>query len=137
MPLRAESPNAIKCHLSWRKKSLRSPKAPQIFLVDQVILLAAEAWEGCVCATWKWLAYIVTTLGYNLENIYLRSRIAQNYIFVHSQINFIRLNICSCLCFRCLRWSRWVWSTAVVCRPKFPLGCATVNLLPIWYEVRI
>ena len=51
------------------------------FLVDKVILLRAEAWEGCVCATWKWLTYIVTTLGYNLENIYLRSSVAQNISF--------------------------------------------------------
>ena len=51
------------------------------FLVDQVILLRAEAWEGCVCATWKWLTYIVATLGYNLENINLWSRIAQNISF--------------------------------------------------------
>ena len=51
------------------------------FLVDQVILFAAEAWEGCVCATWKWLADIVATLGYNLENIYLRSSVAQNISF--------------------------------------------------------
>ena len=64
-----------------QKKSLRSPKAPQIFLVDQVILFAAEAWEGSVCATWKWLTYIVATLGYNLENIYLRSSVAQNISF--------------------------------------------------------
>ena len=53
------------------------------FLVDKFVFLAAEAWEGCVCATWKWLTYIVATLGYNLENIYLRSSVAQN-IFLHS-----------------------------------------------------
>ena len=47
------------------------------FLVDQVILLRAEAWEGCSCT------YAVTTLGYNLENIYLRSSVAQN-IFLHN-----------------------------------------------------
>ena len=45
------------------------------FLVDQVILLAAEAWEGSSCT------YAVTTLGYNLENIYLRSSVAQNISF--------------------------------------------------------
>ena len=54
---------------------------PLLLLVDQVILLRAEAWEGCVCATWKWLTYIVATLGYNLENINLWSRIAQNISF--------------------------------------------------------
>ena len=63
------------------KRSLRSPKAPQIFLVDQVILLAAEAWEHRADATRNRLAYIVTTLGYNLENIYLRSSVAQNISF--------------------------------------------------------
>ena len=51
------------------------------FLVDKVIFLRDEAWEGSVCATWKWLAYIVATLGYNLENIYLRSSVAQNISF--------------------------------------------------------
>ena len=51
------------------------------FLVDQVILLRAEAWEGSVCATWNRLTYAVTTLGYNLENINLWSRIAQNISF--------------------------------------------------------
>ena len=45
------------------------------FLVDQVILLAAEAWEGCS------RTYAVATLGYNLENIYLRSSVAQNISF--------------------------------------------------------
>ena len=45
------------------------------FLVDQVILLRAEAWEGSSCAD------AVTTLGYNLENINLWSRIAQNISF--------------------------------------------------------
>ena len=45
------------------------------FLVDQVILLRAEAWEGCSCT------YAVATLGYNLENIYLRSSVAQNISF--------------------------------------------------------
>ena len=61
------------------------------FLVDKVILLAAEAWEGCVCATWKWLAYIVATLGHDLENINLWSRIAQN-IFLHNTLEIKLLN---------------------------------------------
>ena len=46
-------------------------------LVNQVILLAAEAWKGCTCA------YAVALLGYNLVNINLWSRIAQN-IFLHN-----------------------------------------------------
>ena len=45
------------------------------FLVDKVILLRAEAWEDSSCT------YAVTTLGYNLENIYLRSSVAQNISF--------------------------------------------------------
>ena len=64
---------------------------PLLLLVDQVILLAAEAWEGCVCATWKWLAYIVATLGHDLENINLWSRIAQN-IFLHNTLEIKLLN---------------------------------------------
>ena len=52
------------------------------FLVDQVILLAAEAWEICSEASaWDRLADIVTTLGYNLENINLWSSVAQNISF--------------------------------------------------------
>ena len=51
------------------------------FLVDKVILLRAEAWEHRADATRNRLAYIVTTLGYNLENIYLRSSVAQNISF--------------------------------------------------------
>ena len=45
------------------------------FLVDQVILLRAEAWEGSSCT------YAVTLLGYNLENIHFRSSVAQNISF--------------------------------------------------------
>ena len=45
------------------------------FLVDKVILLAAEAWEGSSCT------YAVTLLGYNLENIHFRSSVAQNISF--------------------------------------------------------
>ena len=54
---------------------------PLLLLVDKVILLRAEAWEHRADATWKWLTYIVATLGYNLENINLWSRIAQNISF--------------------------------------------------------
>ena len=61
------------------------------FLVDKVIFLRAEAWKGCACATWKWLADIVATLGHDLENIYLRSRIAQN-IFLHNAFEIKLLN---------------------------------------------
>ena len=51
------------------------------FLVDQLILLRAEAWEGSSCAD------AVATLGYNLENINLWSRIAQNISF-HNAFEF-------------------------------------------------
>ena len=54
---------------------------PLLLLVDKVILLAAEAWEHRADATRNRLAYIVATLGYNLENINLWSRIAQNISF--------------------------------------------------------
>ena len=45
------------------------------FLVDKVIFLRAEAWEGSTCT------YAVTLLGYNLENIHFRSSVAQNISF--------------------------------------------------------
>ena len=64
------------------------------FLVDKVILLRAEAWEGSVCATWKWLADIVATLGYNLENIYLRSSVAQNISFHNAFKNLMVKLLC-------------------------------------------
>ena len=51
------------------------------FLVDKVILFAAEAWEHRADTTCNRLADIVTLLGYNLENIYLRSSVAQNISF--------------------------------------------------------
>ena len=81
MPLRALCPNAIKCHLSWRKKKFAEPEGPANFLVDKVIFFAAEAWERRAYATCNRLADIVTTLGYDLENIYLRSSVAQNISF--------------------------------------------------------
>ena len=64
------------------------------FLVDKVILLAAEAWEGCVCATRNRLTYIVTLLGYNLENIYLRSSVAQNISFHNAFKNLMVKLLC-------------------------------------------
>ena len=54
---------------------------PLLLLVDQVIFLRAEAWEHRADATRNRLADIVTTLGHNLENIYLRSSVAQNISF--------------------------------------------------------
>ena len=61
------------------------------FLVDKVILFAAEAWEHRADATRNRLANIVATLGYNLENINLWSRIAQN-IFLHNTLEIKLLN---------------------------------------------
>ena len=61
------------------------------FLVDKVILLRAEAWEHRVDTTRNRLAYIVATLGYNLENINLWSRIAQNSLF-HNAFEIKLLN---------------------------------------------
>ena len=61
------------------------------FLVDKVILFAAEAWEHRADATRNRLTYIVATLGYNLENINLWSRIAQN-IFLHNTLEIKLLN---------------------------------------------
>ncbi len=61
------------------------------FLVDKVIFLRAEAWEHRADATRDRLAYIVTTLGHDLENINLWSRIAQN-IFLHNTLEIKLLN---------------------------------------------
>ena len=55
---------------------------PHNLLIYEFIALRAEAWEGGACATADdWFADIVTTLGYNLENIHFRSSIAQNISF--------------------------------------------------------
>ena len=77
----------------WLKaeKVLRSPKAPQNLLVNKVIFLRAEARKSCACATWKWLTDAVATLGYNLVDIYFRSRIAQNCL-LHNLQHFYKLN---------------------------------------------
>ena len=71
----------------WLKavKVLRSPRAPQNLLVNQVVLFAAEAWEGST------RTYAVALLGYNLVNINLWSRIAQN-IFLHNAFEIKLLN---------------------------------------------
>ena len=64
------------------------------FLVDQVILLAAEAWEHRADTTCNRFAYIVTLLGYNLENIYLRSSVAQNISFHNAFKNLMVKLLC-------------------------------------------
>ena len=62
------------------------------FLVNQSIIFRAEAWECGACATADdWFAGVVATLGYNLVNIHLRSRIAQN-IFLHNTFEIKLLN---------------------------------------------
>ena len=53
-----------------------------VFLVNQIIALRAEAWEGGTCATADdWLASVVATLGHNLKNVNFWSRVAQNISF--------------------------------------------------------
>ena len=64
------------------------------FLVNQVILFAAEAWEHRADATRNRLTYIVATLGYNLENIYLRSSVAQNISFHNAFKNLMVKLLC-------------------------------------------
>ena len=61
---------------------------PLLLLVDKVILLRAEAWEGSSCT------YAVTLLGYNLENIYLRSSVAQNISFHNAFKNLMVKLLC-------------------------------------------
>ena len=71
----------------WLKaeKDLRSPKAPQNLLVNQIVFFRAEAWKGST------RTHAVATLGYNLVNINLWSRIAQN-IFLHNAFEIKLLN---------------------------------------------
>ena len=74
-----------------KKQGARKTRAPSL-LINQVVVLRAEAWEGGTCATTDdWFAGVVTALGYNLENVNLRSRIAQN-IFLHSAFEIKLLN---------------------------------------------
>ncbi len=73
-------------------KVLRSPKAPQNLLVNQIVALRAEAWESGACATADdRFAGGVAALGYNLIDIHLWSRIAQN-IFLHNAFEIKLLN---------------------------------------------
>ena len=55
------------------QKILRSPKAPQNLLVNQLIFLAAEAWEQGTIS--------VTALDGYLENLKFRSSVAQHCLF--------------------------------------------------------
>ena len=65
------------------------------FLVDQVILLAAEARKICSEASaWDRLTYIVTTLGYNLVDINFRSSVAQNISFHNAFKNLMVKLLC-------------------------------------------
>ena len=68
------------------QKNCGTLSSPANFLVNQIVFLAAEARERCACA------YDVATLGYNLKNIYLWSRIAQNCLF-HSHKSFSVIKI--------------------------------------------
>ncbi len=73
----------------WLKavKVLRSPKAPQNLLINQVVFLRAEAWERCTCT------YAVASLGYNLVNIHLWSRIARNHILFHNAFEILKVKL--------------------------------------------
>ena len=67
----------------FAKSKLRSPKAPQFLLVNQVIAFASETRKDCAVA--------VAALGYNFENFNLRSRIAQNCL-LHNASKILSLN---------------------------------------------
>ena len=62
-------------------KKFAEPEGLANFLVNQIVFLAGEARKRRSCA------YDVATLGYNLKNINLWSRIAQNCLF-HSLQSF-------------------------------------------------
>ena len=55
---------------------------PLLILINQTIVLRAEAWECGACATTDdWVTDVVAALGRNSVNIHLRSSIAQNISF--------------------------------------------------------
>ena len=60
-------------------------RRPRKFLVNQIVFLAGETRERRSCA------YDVASFGYNLKNINLWSRIAQNCLF-HNLQHFLSLN---------------------------------------------
>ena len=63
-------------------KRKAEPEGPAFLLGNKFIALRAEARESGACTTADdWFAGVVTTLGYNLENIHFRSSIAQNISF--------------------------------------------------------
>ena len=72
--------SAFRFPLFIKRKEARLPE-PLLLLINQLIVLRAVAWECDTCATDDWFAYVVATLGYNLVNINLWSRIAQNILF--------------------------------------------------------
>ena len=71
---------------SGKVKEARLPE-PLSLLVNKVVLLRAEAWEGCTCAD------AVTALGYNLVNIHLWSRIARNHILFHNAFEILKVKL--------------------------------------------
>ena len=74
--------------LKAKKKICGVQKAPQNLLVNERIIFRAEAWEcGASTTADDWFADVVTTLGYNFKNVYLRSSIAQNILF-HNTFEF-------------------------------------------------
>ena len=65
-----------------KKKICGAFWTPQNLLIYEFIALRAEAWECGTCATADdWFAGVVTALGYNSENIYFWSSVAQNISF--------------------------------------------------------
>ena len=78
-------------------------------LVDQTIILRAEAWESGACAaTDDWFAGSVAALGYNLKYVHLWSRIARNHTLFHNAFEIKLLNYSGfLLCWvsvSCLSW---------------------------------
>ena len=75
----------------WNKKGSDYSPEPLSLLVYKFVTLRSETRKGSACATRKWLTYAVASLGYNLENINLWSRIAQNFLF-HNAFEISMLN---------------------------------------------
>ena len=56
------------------------PLQMKVIDLEQLVVLSAEAWDADACS--------VAVLNDYLENLELRSRIAQHYIFLH---NFLKI----------------------------------------------
>ena len=74
---------------SGKSKRARKSRA-LLLLVNQLIVLRAEAWECGACATTNdWVANAIAALSYNLKEIHLRSRIAQNCLLHNLKFYYI------------------------------------------------